>query len=81
MQASGPRQVPARLMTSGNGRGVTYLHKGKVPDFRGMPPGFWELISHYSVFEDKKEIPGNDYSNRQIDHFNRPGTRLGSRTT
>ncbi len=23
--------------------GCLNLHKGKVPDFRGMPPGFWEL--------------------------------------
>jgi peptidoglycan/xylan/chitin deacetylase (PgdA/CDA1 family) len=24
-------------------RGTVNLHKGKVPDFRGMPPAFWEL--------------------------------------
>ena len=24
-------------------RGSINLHKGKVPDYRGMPPGFWEL--------------------------------------
>jgi peptidoglycan/xylan/chitin deacetylase (PgdA/CDA1 family) len=24
-------------------RGVLNLHKGKVPEFRGMPPAFWEL--------------------------------------
>lgn len=25
--------------------GSINLHKGKVPDFRGMPPGFWELYT------------------------------------
>jgi folate-dependent phosphoribosylglycinamide formyltransferase PurN/peptidoglycan/xylan/chitin deacetylase (PgdA/CDA1 family) len=25
-------------------QGCINLHKGKVPDYRGMPPGFWELF-------------------------------------
>ncbi len=25
-------------------RGTVNLHKGKVPDYRGMPPAFWELV-------------------------------------
>jgi len=30
--------------------GTLNLHKGKVPDFRGMPPAFWEL------WRDEKEV-------------------------
>jgi peptidoglycan/xylan/chitin deacetylase (PgdA/CDA1 family) len=26
-------------------RGTINLHQGKVPDFRGAPPGFWELMT------------------------------------
>jgi peptidoglycan/xylan/chitin deacetylase (PgdA/CDA1 family) len=29
--------------------GCINLHKGKVPDFRGMPPGFWELYEGAST--------------------------------
>lgn len=27
-------------------RGCVNLHKGRVPDYRGMPPGFWELYDN-----------------------------------
>ncbi len=27
-------------------RGCINLHKGRVPDYRGMPPGFWELYDN-----------------------------------
>ncbi|MCW5632296.1 MAG: polysaccharide deacetylase family protein [Rubrivivax sp.] len=29
-------------------RGTLNLHKGKVPEYRGMPPAFWEMWNHES---------------------------------
>ncbi len=36
-------RILKRAIFSIPGQGCINLHKGKVPEYRGMPPGFWEL--------------------------------------
>ncbi len=42
-------RILKRALFSVPRRGCINLHKGRVPDYRGMPPGFWELYDGCDV--------------------------------